>query len=64
MSGVSLPILAIRSIVVVSIVGVLSHLLIRYFVSVAKTVSPEETGQPHNSVPQKVDRTTDRNKNR
>lgn len=59
MSGISLPILAIRSIVIVSVVGVLSHLLIKYFMSVAKTVSSEEPSQPHNSVLQEVDHTID-----
>ncbi|MFN3531408.1 MAG: hypothetical protein ACK41Q_02680 [Candidatus Brocadia sp.] len=61
MSGVSLPILAIRSIVIVSIVGLLSHLFIKYFVSVAKTVSSEEPGQAHNSVLQKIDHAIDQN---
>lgn len=61
MSGVSLPMLAIRSIVIVSVVGVLSHLFIKYFVSVAKTVSSEEPSQPHNSVLQEVDHTIDQN---
>lgn len=61
MSGVSLHKLAIRSIVIVSIVGLLSHLFIKYFVSVAKTVSFEEPGQAHNSVLQKVDHTIDQN---
>jgi len=61
MSGVSLPMLAIRSVVIVGIVGVLSHLFIKYIVSVAKTVSSEEPGQTHNSVLQKVDQSIDKN---
>lgn len=61
MSGVSLPILALRSIVIVSAVGVLSHLFIKYFVSVAKTVPSEEPDQPHNSVLQRADHTIDQN---
>lgn len=60
-SGVSLPMLAIRSVVIVSIVGVLSHLFIKYIASIVKTVSSEEPGQTHNSVLQKVDHTTDQN---
>ncbi|MDN3513502.1 MAG: hypothetical protein NG747_03770 [Candidatus Brocadia sp.] len=47
MYGVSLPMLAIRSVVIVSIVGVLSHLFIKYIVSVAKTVQSEEPDQTH-----------------
>jgi hypothetical protein len=61
MSGVSLPMLAIRSVVIVSIVGVLSRLFIKYIVSVAKTISTEDSGQTHNSVLQKVDRAIDQN---
>lgn len=61
MSGVSLPMLAVRSIIIVGIVGVLSHLIIKYFVSIAKNVSSEEPGQPHNSVLQNADHTVDQN---
>lgn len=45
MSGVSLPMLAVRSIVIVVIVGVLSHLFVRYIVSVSETVTSAESGQ-------------------
>ncbi len=63
-SGVSFPMLAIRSMIIVGIVGVLSRLFIKYFVSVAKTVSSEESQRPHNSVLQKADHTIDQNKKR
>jgi hypothetical protein len=53
--------LAVRSIVIVGIVGVLSHLIIKYFMSVAKTVSSEEPGQSHNSVLRKAEHTGDQN---
>lgn len=61
LSGVSLPMLAVRSIIIVGIVGVLSHLIIKYFMSVAKTVSSEEPGQSHNSVLRKAGHTGDQN---
>ena len=61
MSGVSFPMLAIRSVVIVGVVGVLSHLFIKYIVSVAKTVSSEDHSQKHNSVLQKVDQAIDKN---
>jgi hypothetical protein len=53
--------LAMRSIVIVSIVGVLSHLFIKYIVGVAKTVSPEESSQTHQTVHQEIDHGIDRN---
>lgn len=61
MSGVSLPILAIRSIVIVSIVGVLSHVFIKYFVSVAKTVLSEVSDQSDNSALRKEDHVAEQN---
>lgn len=61
MSDVSLPMLAMRSIVIVSIVGVLSHLFIKYIVGVAKTVSPSESSQTQHSVHQEIDHVIDRN---
>ena len=61
MSDVSLPMLAMRSIVIVSIVGVISHLFIKYIVGVAKTVSPAESGQTNHSVHQEIDHGIDQN---
>jgi hypothetical protein len=61
MSDVSLPMLAMRSIVIVSIVGVLSHLFIKYIVGVAKTVLPSESSQTQHSVHQEIDHVIDRN---
>lgn len=61
MSDVSPPMLAMRSIVIVSIVGVLSHLFIKYIVGVAKTVSPSESSQTQHSVHQEIDHVIDRN---
>lgn len=61
MADVSLPMLAIRSIVITGIVGILSHLFVKYIVSVTRTVSSEELDPLHNSVSPKVDRTTGKN---
>lgn len=61
MSDVSLPMLAMRSIVIVSIVGVLSHLFIKYIVDVAETVSPAESSKTHHSVHQEIDHGIDQN---
>lgn len=44
MSNVSMPMLAIRSVVITIIVGVLSNIFVKYVSSVAKTVSPGEAG--------------------
>lgn len=56
MSNVSIPMLAIRSVVITIIVGILSSLFVKYIVSVAKTVSPDGIGQTQESVPPKIDK--------
>ncbi|HHT9111915.1 MAG: hypothetical protein HZA47_10770 [Planctomycetes bacterium] len=61
MSNVSIPMLAIRSVVITVIVGILSSLFIKYIVSVAKTVSPGGIGQAQESVSPKSDQTTGQN---
>lgn len=61
MSGVSLPMLAVRSMVIVCIVGVLSHLFVRYIVSVSKTVSSAEFDQMHDSIFHKNEHGIDHN---
>ena len=61
MSGVSLPTLALRSIVIVGIVGVLSHLFVRYIVSVSKTVSSTESGPMQEPIFQKNEHEIDQN---
>ncbi len=63
MTGVSLPILAMRSSIITIIVAILSRLFIKYIASVMKTVpSSEELDQNHNSVPSKVNQTVNQNK--
>lgn len=61
LSDVSLPILAFRSIVIVSVVGVLSHIFIKYIAGVAKTVTPAELSKTDCSANQEVDHAIDRN---
>ncbi|MBI2471681.1 MAG: hypothetical protein HYV59_10635 [Planctomycetes bacterium] len=61
MSGVSLPILAIRSVVITIIVGILSSLFVKYILGVAKTVSPDGVGQTQEPVSHKIDRTMGKN---
>lgn len=61
MSGVSLPMLAVRSLVIVGIVGVLSHLFVRYIVSVSKTVSSAESGPMQEPIFQKNEHEIDQN---
>ena len=56
MSNVSIPMLAIRSVVITIIVGILSSLFVKYIVSVTKTVSPDGIGQTQKSVPPKIDK--------
>lgn len=63
MTDVSLPILAMRSIIITIIVAILSRLFIKYVASVMKTVpSSEELDQDHNSIPSKVNQTISQNK--
>ena len=52
-SEVSLPMLAIRSVVITGIVGIVSNLFIKYIVSVIKTVplTPEEQMAVNKPVP-------------
>lgn len=61
MSNVSIPMLAIRSVVITIIVGILSSLFIKYIVSVAKTVSSGGIGQAQESVSPKSDQTMGQN---
>ena len=53
MAEVSFPILAIRSVAITSIVGIVSHLFVKYIISVTKTVplSSEEPTTVNNPVP-------------
>lgn len=53
MAEVSFPILAIRSVAITSIVGIVSHLFVKYVISVTKTVplSSEESTTVGNAVP-------------
>ncbi len=60
MSGVSLPMLAIRSLVIVMIVGILSRLFIKYIGGVIKTVPSEDSDQVHNSVLQEANHAIDK----
>lgn len=53
--------LAVRSMVIVCIVGVLSHLFVRYIVSVSKTVSSAESDQMHDSIFHKNEHGIDHN---
>ena len=52
-SGVSLPMLAARSLIIVCIVGVLSHWFIKYIVSVSRRVSFHDCSQMQDPVFQK-----------
>ena len=61
MSNVSIPMLAIRSVVITIIVGILSSLFFKYIVSVAKTVSRGGIGQTQESVSPKIDQTMGQN---
>lgn len=61
-TGVSLPVLAIRSIIITVIVAIFSRLFIKYVASVIKTVPlSEELDQDHNSVPPKVNQSVNQN---
>ncbi len=62
MSNVSIPMLAIRSVVITIIVGILSSLFVKYIVSVAKTVPPDGIGQTQESVSPEIDQTRGQNK--
>ena len=55
MSNVSIPMLAIRSVVITIIAGILSSLFVKYIVSVAKTVPPGGIGRTQKSVSPKTD---------
>lgn len=55
MSGVSTPMLAIRSIVITIIVGVLSNLFVKYVSGVAKTVVPDGVVQNRKPVSAKTE---------
>ena len=61
MSNVSIPMLAIRSVVITIIVGILSSLFVKYIVSVAKTVLPDGIGQTQEPASPKTDKTMGRN---
>ena len=61
MSNVSIPMLAIRSVVITIIVGILCSLFVKYIVSVAKTVPPGGIGQTQKSVSPKTDQTMGQN---
>lgn len=61
MSNVSIPILAIRSVVITIIVGILSSLFVKYIVSVVKTVPPDGIGQTQKSVPPEINQTRGQN---
>ena len=61
MSDVSIPMLAIRSVVITIIVGILCSLFVKYIVSVAKTVPPDGIGQTQKSVSPETDQTTGQN---
>ena len=61
MSDVSIPMLAIRSVVITIIVGILCSLFVKYIVSVAKTVSHGGIGQTQKSVSPKSDQTMGQN---
>ncbi|MBM4064113.1 MAG: hypothetical protein FJ266_00460 [Planctomycetes bacterium] len=61
MSNVSLPMLALRSVVITIIVGILSSLFFKYIVSVAKTASHGGIGQTQKSVSPKIDQTMGQN---
>ncbi len=62
MSNVSIPTLAIRSVVITIIVGFLSSLFLKYIVSVANTVTPDGIGQTQESVSPEIDQTRGQNK--
>lgn len=53
MAEVSFPMLAIRSVVITGIVGILSHLFVKYVISVAKMapLPSEEQGAVNTPVP-------------
>jgi hypothetical protein len=53
--------LAIRSVVITIIVGILSSLFVKYIVSVAKTVPPGGIGKTQKSVSPKTDQTMGQN---
>ena len=61
MSNVSIPVLAIRSVVITIIVGILCSLFVKYILGVAKTVSPDGIGQTQKTVSPKMDRTMGKN---
>jgi len=61
MSNVSIPMLAVRSVVITIIVGILSSLFVKYIVSVAKTISPDGIGQTQEPVSPKIDHTMGQN---
>ncbi|TVM00211.1 MAG: hypothetical protein CV087_14685 [Candidatus Brocadia sp. WS118] len=63
MSGVSMPMLAMRSLIIVCIIGILSNLFIRYIVNVSKTVSPTKSEQMQDSIHQKGEHIKDQHKN-
>lgn len=63
MSGVSMPMLAMRSMIAVCIIGVLSNLFIRYIVSVSKTVSSTKSDQMDDSNLQKIEPGKDQHNN-
>lgn len=50
MAGVSFPMLALRSVVITAIVGILSQVFFKYITSVMNTASSEETDQTNNSM--------------
>ncbi len=61
LSGVSLPMLAMRSIAITGIIGVFGHLFFKYIESVAKTALPEPQDQKEDIAPSKVNHTSSKN---
>ena len=63
MSGVSMPMLAMRSMIVVCIIGILSNLFIKYIVSVSKAVSSTKSDQMDDSILKKAEQGKGQDKN-
>jgi len=58
-SKVSLPILALRSIIITGIVGVFSHFFFNYMISVLKSAMPEEKEQAGENTDQDTSKNID-----
>ena len=61
MSNVSIPMLAIRSVVITIIVGFISSLFVKYIVSVANTIPPDGIRQTQEPVSPEIDQTRKQN---